>query len=362
MLSCLCLSAFVAVSAPSRSSAESCEPAAASRADAHKQIGLKLRAADPAAAAREFEAADRICPDPWYAGLLAVCYEKTGRIIDAVGAIDAYLKSSDVGQREQAEAARGRLVAMLAKVEVVTEPPGAAVRLVGPGRETGVIAPAKLALDPGHYTLDVRLDGHEPQRRELDVGPGEDARLDVALVTTGSSATSETAPPDERPAERTLGWTGAAGLALDVAIPVATVALKTAAGIALDLCGGIELGRFRAELALQIHLFPASSGFILELVGGPRVGIRLGTIPLYLELDVLVGWSYMESDSEQALIPAGSYSGVSVSAGIAVAYRLLRWLEVFVRPARVEALNIANDDAGGSLFRWDVDVGVRFRR
>jgi hypothetical protein len=361
-LACLCLSAFAAVSAPAPALAEACEPDAASRAEAHKQLGLHLRGSDPAGAAEEFEAAAAICPDPWYEGLLAVCYEKTGRIVDAIGAIDSYLKASGVNQRDQAVAARARLVAMLAKVEVVTEPRGASVRLTGPRLDVEVIAPTKLSLDPGHYEIDVRLEGQEPQHREVDVAAGERARIDVALSAASQGSGDAGGPRAGTQANRTRAWTGAAGLALDVAIPMATDVFNTAAGFALDFCGGIELRRARAELALQLDVFPNKPGDVLELVGGPRFGVRLGSIPLFLELDVLVGFDFMNIRSADAFIPPGTYTGLSISTGIAVSYRVLRWLEVFVRPARVEMLNIANDEAGGALFRWNLDAGVRFRR
>jgi hypothetical protein len=318
-----------------------------------------VRRSDPAKAAREFESANELCPDPWYLGILAVCYEKSGRVIDAIAAIDGYLEDYDAGQRTQAVAARQRLTAMLAKVDVVTQPPGARVDAKGMGRKTVATTPATLTLDPGEHVLDVELDGHAPYQRTIVLRPGDDLHLDIALREEASSSDWRGARGDSRSGRFSL--TGAVGATFDLAVPFDSDVLKTAPGVGGELSGGVSLGRLRLELALSVMGFPDSAGYILEFSGGPRVGIRLGSIPLWLELEVLIGWSFMNVTSEQAVVPAGRHSGVVAAPALAIVYRAIAWLEVFFRPARIEVFDIGDGGSDGALLRWGFDVGVRFR-
>jgi hypothetical protein len=351
-----CALAVTASAAPWRAAAETCTAGARARAEGHKRLGLELRASDPGGATREFEAANGLCPDSWYEGILAVCYEREGRINDAIKAIDAYLGHPGVDQRDQAAAARRRLEAMLAKVVVVSVPPGAALRARGPRGEIATSTPATLTLEPGRYSLDVSLAGHRPALRAIEVPPGSARTIEVALE------------PDALPSgrggrsRRATALTGAAGLALDVAIPLDSDVLRTSVGLAFEAAGGVDLGRLRIMAALALHAFPDPSGFILELAGGPRLGIRLGRLPLWVEIEVLVGWSLVVVDVANAVLAQGMSSGVAIVPSVTIVYCVLRWLELFLRPARIEIFDVSGVAADGPLYRYGLDFGVRFRR
>jgi hypothetical protein len=89
-------------------------------------------------------------------------------------------------------------------VHVHGEPTGALVLL--DGSPVGVL-PHRAAITPGRHTLQVRLDGHEPHERTLDVGLSHTDEIDVEVHLTPRSAaptatTADTAPDTAPPPPR----------------------------------------------------------------------------------------------------------------------------------------------------------------
>jgi serine/threonine-protein kinase len=75
-------------------------------------------------------------------------------------------------------AAAPTVTAVAAQLEVHTIPDGAVVHADDQTRT----APAQLALPSGHHVITVELAGYEPERRELDLAPGEKQTIEIAFA------------------------------------------------------------------------------------------------------------------------------------------------------------------------------------
>jgi serine/threonine-protein kinase len=64
-------------------------------------------------------------------------------------------------------------------LEIRTRPDGARITIAG---ETHA-SPARFALPPGHYAIDAELDGWMPERRALDLAPGDHVVQDIVFTT-----------------------------------------------------------------------------------------------------------------------------------------------------------------------------------
>jgi serine/threonine-protein kinase len=103
------------------------------------------------------------------------------------------------------DAAAAEAAPMTAELEVVTDPPDAAISL-GPGRPTG-ISPAKFTeLQPGTIHVRVELDGYEVVERDVALGSGERRTLELPLrrIPPPIVAPPVGRPPPVRAANGTL--------------------------------------------------------------------------------------------------------------------------------------------------------------
>lgn len=339
--------------APKEAGAEQCEESAAAQARLHKQRGQDLISRDPEAAAAEFQAAYQRCRDPWYLGMLTICFERAGQILNAIASIDAFLASGTAEQRDEAVAARARLQSLISTVEVTTSPSGASLIIDGNSQEPPIVTPRSVQLDPGNHTIEVQLDGHAPQRQEFNTEPGQTYRLDLTMDTRTSQTSSA--------AHRRVAFTGSVALEGGGVLPIASPELQPYLGIGGNVSAGIELSLVRVEMIADIYISPESEGYLMVVGGGPRVGVRLGRLPLFIETSIIVAMSYMKAEATNLHIGQGSYINLSIVPSVSLAWGILDWLDLLVTPARLELLALVGDPPFGLSIRWGINIGVRFR-
>jgi hypothetical protein len=349
--------ALVGIAVPGPAGAEQCTREVRLEAKRLKKRGFGIRESDPEGAARAFKAAHELCPSPWYLGHLALLYEKLGHVSAAIDVLDEYLEDENAAQREQALAGRERLRALLARVEVTTEPPGAEIWIDGepltPRRES----PTTLELEAGDYTVEVRLSGYRPAREEISVESSEERDLQLALEPRERRAEPE---PEPEP-EPGLRWTVSLQAGVGVTFPLGTDMIGTAFAIPIDIAGGIDLRTVRIELLAQLFVFPDVNGTILQVGGGLRLGIKMGRYPLYLGLEAALGWCRVSVNTTGRMIPQGTYSSFGVEPALFLSWQAHRRVELVARPLRFEVMGIGGDLPGGVAARLGIDVGARVR-
>jgi tetratricopeptide (TPR) repeat protein len=365
-----CLSAVAAVVGLAISAdalAESCPRTRRREAEQHKQAGWKLVTDDPARASEELEKANELCPDPFYLGTLAVCYERLGRYRDAMKALDEYLEHPGVPQREQAIAARARLGKLFGTVSIASEPTGAELMIDGFPRIPPLVTPTKVDLPPGDHSIEAVLEGFQSQSRSIVVDGGAEVDLNVTLEPVAPEPPAQeletgTEPaPEPTPRDRTLRWTGALQISVGWLFPIGSDGLLSAVGLGGDVSGGLGIGLVRVELVGFVSSTPDADGYLLEAGGGPRVAVRLGSLPLLVEAELLLGLCYLSAAQSGLVIPAGSYASLAFVPALSLVWAPLRWLEVVARPMRLELLGLAGELPGGVTIRYGLEVGVRFR-
>lgn len=115
---------------------------------------------------------------------LALFQDRAGRRLEAHRSfselIFRYGDEISGGARSQVNVRIRELDASLARVEVVTEPPGAMIRIDGEEQGTTPL-PVPLVLEPGAYVVEARLDGFESEQETVDLSAGEMSRVELIL-------------------------------------------------------------------------------------------------------------------------------------------------------------------------------------
>ncbi len=336
--------------------------------------GLVLyRSGDFSGAAQAFEAAQALAPAPSNLFNLSRCYERTGDIARAVATLEQYV-ASDVPEerlaRGRAELERLRAAGAVSagaadaeeivEIALVSDPPGAAVFVDGRPLE-GVVTSATLRLEPGVHMIEVRLEGHESVRQEVIAEAGRSQVVQLTLIP-GEPSGHELLMAD---APR-LAWTGAVQVNAGAAFPLAGAdALGVAALLGLELSAGLRLGRpqllrgrpwrpVRLELILGVVGEVGGSFPLLEATGGGRLSVALGALPIRVEGELSLGFTLVAEESVPVF-------GFALIPGFSVVYQALHWLEIALRPARLELLWLGDAISPELEVRWGLDVLVRFR-
>lgn len=353
---------LVVIATPRPAVAEHCDRTQRSEAAQHKQKGWQVRDEDPEAAAKAFKSAYEACPDPWYLGHLALLYEKMGRIREAIEFVDAYLDHGSSAQRDQALKGRDRLRALLGRVRIRTEPPGADLLIDGEEFEDAPFTPAMVELDPGDHLIEFRLEEYRRARREISVESGQEHRVKVSLQSLSEEPVEfqDRREPDPEPEEERR-WTFSLQVGAGVTFPLGTEMIGTAFSIPFDIAGGYDFGGVRLELLAQVFLFPDTNGLIVQVGGGLRVGIRLGERPLYLGIEMVLGLSQVNVNTPGRRIPMGKYSSLGFEPALFFSWNVIERLEIVARALRLEVMGLTGDLPGGTAVRWGLDVGVRVR-
>lgn len=148
------------------------------------QLGREaFEAEDYRLALERFLACNRLVPNRNVTFNVARSYEQLGRYPEAYRHFTrALIGESDEDRRRHVHDALQRLIGKVAVVEVITQPPGAAIYLgrkdLGPTGAT----PQSLGLAAGSYTLIVERPGYQPRVVEVDdIALGETRRLEIDL-------------------------------------------------------------------------------------------------------------------------------------------------------------------------------------
>jgi tetratricopeptide (TPR) repeat protein len=221
------------------------------------------------------------------------------------------------------------------------------------------------------YLADPALDAQRRTRGEQEL-----ARLRAA-TSAGAPPEDEGPPPDDtaepsttepEPAPvRRLTWTAVGELAAGVAIPLVYDALGTAPAIGLSLGGGLNLGSPRqASRGVEVRpvrleglvgvVYEPMAEHVVEVLATGRLGVALGPLPVRVEGELALGlgtWLTNTEAQEHVL-------GLALIPAVGVSWQVLRWLELALRPFRLELLGLASDDVD-LVVRLSMDVQVRFR-
>jgi PEGA domain len=156
-------------------------------ADRHFKTGVELfDERKYAEALAEFEQAYALKPHPLVLNNLAATHRALSQYDQAVDFYNRFLIEGE-GKLTEAELAAGRaeledLLRLVARVEVVTSPEGATVKVDGRSMgDTPLDDP--LVLGPGDHTVVATLSGHLPAERKIRVAAGDSLRVEFALRT-----------------------------------------------------------------------------------------------------------------------------------------------------------------------------------
>lgn len=372
------LAAALAAAGPRVARAE--ESAAARAATIHRE-GIELyQAGDYAGAAERFLRAQELAPAPSNLFNLARCYEQLGDVERAIEVLEVYVADPalEPERRARGQQELARLTRSEGQVEVTTAPPGAELFVDGRPQGPESLTPATLRLPPGEHIIEARLAGHEPVRQEVTVAPGGRTRLDLDL---GSGTATVEGGEEEEEGSR-VAWTAVGQLGLGASLALINRTLTHSFIVGFDVGAGLNLGRprraardvvvrpVRLEAMLGVSYLAVNHGndVLLEAIFTGRLGIALGRLPVRIEGEIALGLGY----SQFTFIPSGGseettedYYGLVLIPAVSLAWQPLRWLEVAIRPLRLELFGLAGDypqgeDTGFAL-RYSLDVQVRFR-
>jgi len=162
------------------------QPSLADRARAREafQAGVAAyRTGDYTAALDSFQAAYNAAPHPSVRINIANCFMQLHRPVDAMAMFEMFLAESTsipLAQRREVERQVAQLRTQLGEVTVSVEP-AAALNPTATIDGAVVSTVRSVRVGVGHHTLEVRADGFEPHRREIDVTAGAPATLRVSL-------------------------------------------------------------------------------------------------------------------------------------------------------------------------------------
>ena len=143
--------------------------------EAPHERGVELyRQANYATAVAEFERAQQLGAPAANLYNLARCYERLGRIGDAIRVFEQYLSASAITpeRRERATELHAALVSGNGQVRITSDPVGAEVAIDGRLSDPLLVTPTEVWLGPGAHRLELRLEGHQSATRQIDVEAG----------------------------------------------------------------------------------------------------------------------------------------------------------------------------------------------
>jgi hypothetical protein len=244
---------------------------------------------DFAVALVEFQAAYDAKPHPTVLKSIAESQVSTGDILGGIATLERFLEAPEATGKTEVQARLDEIKAMLATLEVTSEPPGAAISL--DGRPTGLTTPASIQVGPGPHTLVFDLAGYQSLTRDVTAAKGDMSLVAVSLTSTTppQESQSETLPQEESPAPATemLGdksgpppafWAAAAvtGLGLIGGAVFGTMALndddkwKSNGGTQEDVRDSGKRNAIIADVSFGIAAAAAITGAIILIASGKK--------------------------------------------------------------------------------------------
>lgn len=139
-----------------------------------------------------FQEAYRLAPHPMVRVNIANSYERLGRPLEALFHFERFLAETERAtpqQRREVEAAIRRLRQQVGEIELHVTPDGALVTIDGAEQRRAPITDA-VRVTVGLHTLEIRLDGYQTERRQVQVRGGETQRVEVRLARAEAVASS----------------------------------------------------------------------------------------------------------------------------------------------------------------------------
>ncbi len=285
-------------------------------AQKHFKAGVSLqKVEDFEAAIAAFESSLRLYPSKGAMFNLANCLRATHRYGEALGVLQrldlAYGQTLDPTMRAAVDQQIEELRNLTASLVVQVDQAGAEVRV--DGKVIGEAPFAKeLRLSPGSHTLEVRLEGYEPAKIEVELAPRQQATQTITLERASSTPPAPTTtpptgtapgppptPPDEGSgALGTTGWiTGVVGLAALAGGGVTGIWALSLDGDLADACTegmcpadrGSDIDRLDALTTATNVLLPVgatltAAGIVMLLVDPPTSPTAPDTARLDLSL------------------------------------------------------------------------------
>ena len=141
------------------------------------------RQANYSSAITEFERAQQLGAPAANLYNLARCYERLGRVSEAIRTYDQYLSASAISpeRRVRATELRSELVSAHGLLRITSDPSGAEVLLDGAAAVPLRVTPAEVWLQPGAHRLEVRLEGRQNAIRQIIIEAGGEHALEITL-------------------------------------------------------------------------------------------------------------------------------------------------------------------------------------
>ena len=134
-----------------------------------------------------FERAYEIDPQPKHLYNIARCHEQQGNLAKAADFYERYLRDApEAEDREEvetrAELLTSKLKKTMGRLEVVSLPDGADLRIAGEGGKRDVKTPWSGWLAPGRYELSALMQGHDEYTRKIGLAAGENEVVEIDFV------------------------------------------------------------------------------------------------------------------------------------------------------------------------------------
>ncbi|MFH2009036.1 MAG: PEGA domain-containing protein [bacterium] len=326
-------------------------PEAWARADRQEAVRLARQArqhydgGEYAKAIQGYEGAYRIVGRASLLFNIADCYERLGKLAEAVAYYRRYLAVCAPEKRSQVEKLIAAIRRRPATLMVVTRPEGAKV-WINEKLQTWP-TPFSVSVPPGKVSLRVVLPGYRVHRQQVTARPGAPLNLVVTLDKQTSTGPRRPAPtPGRRPSpwERSAGFLGVAGglkksVYKGVDQPELNYSVTVSGGY------GIRMGRrSRLELGLRLFVSTIDDGKVLTLLDVSALfGVRVILYRrLFLSIRAGVGLATMLGVHWDSFFFSGaytaadkvpsSYAAVQLWGALSLGYRVWQRLSLVLTP------------------------------
>jgi hypothetical protein len=133
----------------------------------------------------EFQSAYDLKPHPSVLKSIGECKLQINDLPGAIAIFEKYLEDPTAGKRDEITKKIAEIKAMMAQVEISSEPAGAGIMV--DGAVTDKVTPATIELVPGDHQITLNADGYEPLEKPLTLGKGEKSKLAVDFAAEGKA-------------------------------------------------------------------------------------------------------------------------------------------------------------------------------
>lgn len=136
-------------------------------------------------ALKEFQIAYDTKPHPVVLKSIAECKVQLGDLLGAIATLEQFVADPAATGKEAVQARLNEIKAMLATIEVTSEPAAAAITVNS--LPTGQTTPATFNLAPGAYEIVLTVDGYEPLTKKVQLVSGTPTNVAVNFAAEGTA-------------------------------------------------------------------------------------------------------------------------------------------------------------------------------